>query len=61
MQSLRPELMFSAMCFGIVVSGLAREMLFATRAMPPAVMGFFASGCVAFLLAGYIRQRREAV
>ncbi len=60
MQSLRPELMFSAMCFGIVVSGLARELLFGTRVIPPAILGFFASGGIAFILASYVRQRREA-
>ena len=59
MQTLRPELMFSAMAFGIVMSGLARELVFKTRAMPPPILGFFASGGIAFLLAFYIRQRRE--
>jgi hypothetical protein len=61
MQSLQPELMFSAMCFGIVVSGLARSLLLGTAAFPPTILGFFASGCVAFLLAHFIRRRREAV
>lgn len=60
MRSLRPELMFAAMCFAIVGSGLARELLLGTTAMPPAILGFFASGGFAFVLASYIRQRREA-
>jgi hypothetical protein len=59
-QLLRPELMFAAMCFAIVGSGLARGLLFGTTVMPPAILGFFASGAFAFLIASYIRQRREA-
>jgi hypothetical protein len=60
MQSLRLELMFSAMCFAIVLSALAREQLFDTKVMPPAILGFFASGGVAFLVAFCIRRRRES-
>ena len=59
-QSLRPELMFSAMCFCIALSGLARLAIFRTAALPPTVLGFFASGGVAFLAAHYIRRWREA-
>ena len=61
MQSLRPELLFSAMCFGIVASGLARSFFFGLVGLPPTILGFFASGGVAFLLAHFIRMRREAV
>lgn len=59
-QSLRPELMFSAMCFCIAISGLARLTLFRTAALPLTVLGFFVSGGVAFLAAHYIRRWREA-
>ena len=59
MQTLRPELMFAAMCFVIVVSDLARLALFGTAALPNPVLGFFASGTVAFLIAHQIRKRRQ--
>lgn len=59
MDALRPELMFAAMCFGIVLSALARAT-FRTPAMPPEIIGFFASGGLAFLAAHVIRRRREA-
>jgi hypothetical protein len=57
---LRPELMFAAMCLGIVLSALARAFVFRTPIIPPEVMGFFASGSVAFLAAYFIRRRRES-
>jgi hypothetical protein len=58
---LRPELLFATMCFGIVFSALARAFLFKTQVMPPQLMGCFASGGAAFLLAYVIRRRRQRV
>lgn len=60
MQALRPELMFSAMCLGIVVSTVARQAMFGVPSLSPPILGFFASGCVAFLIAHFIRKSREA-
>jgi hypothetical protein len=58
--TLRPELMFSAMCFCIVAIALARGFLLQSPAMPPAIIGFFASGGVAFLIAYFIRRQRRS-
>jgi hypothetical protein len=57
MDTLRLELLFAAMCLGIVISALARAFLFKTPIMPPEITGFFASGSVAFLAAYFIRRR----
>lgn len=59
MDALRPELLFAAMCFGIVLSAVARTFLFNTTVLPPQVLGFFGSGGVAFMAAYWIRRRRE--
>lgn len=59
MGALRLELMFAAMCLGIVLSALARALVFKTPTLPPEIMGFFASGGVASLAAYFIRQRRQ--
>jgi hypothetical protein len=56
---LRLELLFAAMCLGIVLSALARAFFFNTTIMPPEIMGFFASGSVAFLAAYFIRRSRK--
>jgi hypothetical protein len=48
------------MCFCIALSGLARLAVFRTAALPPIVLGFFASGGLAFLAAHFIRRRRQA-
>lgn len=58
MRKLRLELLFGAMCFGIVLSALVRAFFFKTPVMPPEDLGFFASGGLAFLLAHLIRRRR---
>jgi len=47
------------MCLGIVLSALARALVFKTATLPPEIMGFFASGGVAFIAAYFIRQRRQ--
>jgi membrane protein implicated in regulation of membrane protease activity len=60
-QALRPELMFSAMAFAIVASALTRELFVMTKATSPTFLGFFTSAGIAFLLAYFIRQRRESV
>lgn len=59
MRVLRLELLFAAMCLGIVLSALARVLFFKTPVMPPELMGFFVSGGLAFLAAYFIRRRRE--
>jgi hypothetical protein len=56
---LRLELLFAAMCLGIVLSALARAFFFNTTIMPPEIMGFFVSGSVAFLAAYFIRRSRK--
>lgn len=56
---LRLELLFAAMCLGIVLSALVRAFFFKTPIMPPEVTGFFASGSIAFLAAYFIRRKRE--
>jgi hypothetical protein len=58
MQALRPELMFSAMCFGIVASSVVHRAS-GGAPLPLPILGFFASGCAAFLLAHFIRKSRE--
>ena len=60
MQALQPELMFSAMCFGIVASSMVRFAQLGAPNLPLPILGFFASGSVAFLVAHFIRKRREA-
>ena len=44
MGALRLELLFAAMCLGIVLSALARAVFFKTAVLPPTIMGFFISG-----------------
>lgn len=56
---LRLELLFAAMCLGIVLSALVRAFIFKTQVLPPQVTGFFASGSVAFMAAYFIRRKRE--
>lgn len=56
---LRLELLFAAMCLGIVLSALVRAFIFRTPALPPQVIGFFASGSVAFTAVYFIRRKRE--
>jgi hypothetical protein len=56
---LRLELLFAAMCLGIVLSVLVRAFIFKTQALPPQATGFFASGSVAFMAAYFIRRKRE--
>jgi hypothetical protein len=58
MSVLRLELLFAAMCFGIVLSTLTRALLFKTPALPPTIIGFFIGGGMAFLFAYYIRHVR---
>jgi hypothetical protein len=58
MGALRLELLFAAMCLGIVLSALARAIFFKTPVLPPTIMGFFISGGVAFLVAYYVRRAR---
>jgi hypothetical protein len=58
MDALRLELLFAAMCFGIVLSALARAVFFKTAVLPPMILGFFASGGLAFSAAHYIRRAR---
>jgi hypothetical protein len=58
-RTMKPELMLAAMSFSIVASAVARTMLFNTAVLPPAILGFFASGGVAFVVAYYIRRSRE--
>jgi hypothetical protein len=59
MRALKPELMFAAMCACIVLGGLVRQ-LGGTSVLPPPVLGFFATGAAAFLLAHFISLRRQA-
>lgn len=57
-RKLRPELMFSCMCAGIVLSGLLRALFSAAPVLPRTILGLFASGAAAFLIAHIIRLRR---
>jgi len=59
MRVLRLELLFAAMCLGIVLGALVRAFIFNTQALPPQVTSFFASGSVAFMAAYFIRRKRE--
>lgn len=61
MDTLRLELMFAAMCIGIVLSAIARTFFLKTPVLPPTIMGFFTSGGVAFVVAYYIRRARGNV
>lgn len=55
---LKLELMFAAMCFGVCLAALARAYVFGSPAFPPVLVGFFASGGVAFVAAYFIRRWR---
>jgi hypothetical protein len=57
--TLRPELLFSAMCLGIGASAISRSFIEGEEAVPTSVIGFFASGCIAFFVAHFIRQARK--
>lgn len=59
MRVLKLELLFSAMCFGIVLSDVARTYLIKVPSEPLAIIGFFFSGGIAFLLAYFIRRARD--
>lgn len=54
MKSLKLELLFSSMCFGIGIVGFARTMQLGGPNGALAISGFFASGGVAFLAAYFI-------
>jgi len=57
--TLRPQLMFATMAFSIVAANLVRGLVAGTYVLPIPLVGFFACGGIAFVIAFLIRQSRE--
>ena len=51
--------MFATMAFSIVAANLVRGLVAGTYVLPIPLVGFFACGGIAFVIAFLIRQSRE--
>lgn len=60
MKSLKLELLFSSMCFGIGIVGFVRTIQLGGPSGALSISGFFVSGGVAFLAAHFIGRWRRA-